>query len=97
MDIAKRLPPEIISKIFEYLSHPTADMIRDRVEELGLNKSLRIIVQNPNLEIELVFRDFFATEHFDALNHFRDFGSYDDFEFLDAERIMRGLMWDASE
>ena len=97
MDIAKRLPPEIISKIFEYLSHPTADMIRDRVEELGLNKSLRIIVQNPSLEIDLDIREFFGSEHFEALRHFREFGSYEGFELLDAERIMRGLMWDASE
>jgi len=90
MDIAKRLPPEIIS-------NPTADMIRDRVEELGLKKSLRIIVQNPSLDIASDFREFLATEHFEALSHFREYMSYDGFEFSDAERIMRGLMWDASE
>lgn len=97
MDVLAYLPQEIKNKVFLYLSHPAADMIHERVEELGLNKTLRILVENPSFEIDLDFREFLCEEHFVALRHFKEHRSYDDYEFLDAVRIMEGLTGETGE
>ena len=97
MDVLRYLPPEIKNKVFLYLSHPTADMIHDRVEELGLDKTLLILLENPSFEIDLDFREFLREEHFVALMHFKEHRSYDDYEFLDAVRIMEGLTGETGE
>ena len=37
MDIIDKLPEELQNNLFHYLSHPCADMIKDRVKHLKLN------------------------------------------------------------
>ena len=93
MDILQLLPTEIKSRIFLFLSHPTADMIHDRLEELKLNRSIQITVMNPSFEFDLDFRDFLETEHFADLRHFREFQSYDGYEYLDAMEMIKSLTW----
>ena len=64
MDIIKILPEDIKNKIFLYLSHPCADMIKNRVAELRLD---RIIYFNSGSGLdgfEYNMRDLFYTEHF---------------------------------
>ena len=93
MDILKLLPTEIKSRVFLFMSHPTADMIQDRLEELKLNRSIQITVGNPSFEFDLDFRDFLETEHFEALRHFREFQSYDKYQYLDVKQIIKALVW----
>ncbi len=66
MDILKLLPEDIKKKIFLYLSHPCADMIKNRIAELKLD---RIIYFNSGIGLgldgfEYNMRDLFYTEHF---------------------------------
>jgi hypothetical protein len=93
MGILKLLPKEIKSRVFLFMSHPTADLIQDRLEELKLNRSIQITVMNPSFEFDLDFRDFLETEHFEALKHFREFQSYDGYEYLDALEMIKSLTW----
>ena len=93
MDILKLLPTEIKSRIFLFLSHPTADMIQDRLEELKLNRSIQITVMNPSFEFDLDFREFLETEHFEALGRFKEYQSYDEYECLDAVEMIKSLAW----
>ena len=93
MDVLKLLPTEIKSRIFLFVSHPTADMIQDRLDELKLNRCMQIRVMSPSFEFDLDFREFLETEHFVALRHFKEFQSYDDYEFLDAMEMIKSLTW----
>jgi hypothetical protein len=93
MDILKLLPTEIKCRVFLFMSHPTADMIQDRLEELKLNRCIQITVRNSGFEFDLDFRDFLETEHFEALRHFREFQSYDGYEYLDALEMIKSLTW----
>ena len=50
-------------------------------------------VRNSGFEFDLDFRDFLETEHFEALRHFREFQSYDCYEYLDAMEMIKSLTW----
>ena len=93
MDVLKLLPTDIKSRIFLFVSHPTADMIQDRLDELKLNRCIQIRVMSQSFEFDLDFREFLETEHFVALRHFKEFQSYDDYEFLDAMEMIKSLTW----
>ena len=51
MDIIYKLPDDLKNKIFYYLSHPCADIIRDRIKQLKLDKVILIegIISNIDL------------------------------------------------
>ena len=93
MDVLKLLPTDIKSRIFLFVSHPTADMIQDRLDELKLNRCIQISCMSQSFEFDLDFREFLETEHFVALRHFKEFQSYDDYEFLDAMEMIKSLTW----
>ena len=63
MDIYSKLPEELRNTTFYHLSHPRADMIRDRVEKLRLNRVISIEGLLENLELDCKMRDLFMTEH----------------------------------
>ena len=42
MQILEKLPVEIKNKIFLFLSHPVADLIRQRIRKLKLHKQITI-------------------------------------------------------
>ena len=63
-NLINTLPDDLKNKVFYYLSHPTADIIRERVEKLRLNRSIVIDIGDNGLSLEFDMLDLFITEHF---------------------------------
>ena len=89
MDIIDKLPEELQIKIFYYLSHPRADMTRDRVKQLKLNSI--ILIEGLHLDLEFDMRDLFMSEHFIKFNCDRQRRLWQ-YKFLSAEKIFQTLM-----
>ena len=55
MDIIDKLPEDLQNKISYYLSHPCADIIRDRIKQLKLDRISLIggILSNADLEFDM--------------------------------------------
>ena len=64
MDIIDKLPEDLQNKISYHLSHPCADIIRDRVKQLKLDKIILIEGILSNIDLEFDMRDLFISEHF---------------------------------
>jgi hypothetical protein len=96
MDIIDKLPEDLQNKIFYYLSHPCADMIRDRVKQLKLNSIILIEGILSNIDLEFDMRDLFITEHFIKLKCDRQRKLWE-YKFLSAEKIIKSLMNDESQ
>ena len=73
MQILEKLPVEIKNKIFLFLSHPVADLIRQRIRKLKLHKQITINSFAFNYDLNMF--DFFYIEHFTSL-HYRKYGKY---------------------
>ena len=95
MDIIDKLPEELQNKIFYYLSHPCADMIRERVKQLKLDKVILIEGIISNIDLEFDMKELFITEHFIKLKCDRQRKLWE-YKFLSAEKIIRTLMNDES-
>jgi hypothetical protein len=57
MQILEKLPVEIKNKIFLFLSHPVADLIRQRIRKLKLHKQITINSFAFNYDLNMI--DFF--------------------------------------
>ena len=64
MDSLKLLTEDIKSNIFYYLSHPTSEVIEDRVAELRLDRIIYFNSCSGLDGFEYNMRDLFYTEHF---------------------------------
>ena len=93
MDIIGKLPEDLKNKIFLYLSHPCADMIRERVKQLKLDRIILIEGIVSNIDLEFDMKDLFITEHFIKLKCDRQRKLWE-YKFLSAEKIIRTLMND---
>ena len=91
MDIIEKLPEDLKNKIFYYLSHPTADMIRERVKQLKLDKVILIEGIISNIDLEFDMKELFITEHFIKLKCDRQRKLWE-YKFLSAEKIIKSLM-----
>ena len=91
MDIIDKLPEDLKNKIFYYLSHPCADIIRDRVKQLKLDKVILIEGIISNIDLEFNMRDLFISEHFIKLKCDRQRKLWE-YKFLSAEKIIKSLM-----
>ena len=95
MDIIGKLPEDLKNKIFLYLSHPCADMIRERVKQLKLDRIILIEGIISNIDLEFDMKELFITEHFIKLKCDRQRKLWE-YNFLSAEKIIRTLMNDES-
>jgi len=91
MDIIGKLPDDLKNKIFYYLSHPCADMIRERVKQLKVDSIILIEGILSNIGSEFDRREWFITEHSIGLgcDRLRKLWEY---KFLPAEKIIKSLM-----
>ena len=71
MQILEKLPGDIKNKIFLFLSHPVADLIRQRIKKFKLHK--HISINSVAFHYDLNMIDFFYIEHFTSL-HYRKYG-----------------------
>jgi hypothetical protein len=85
MDIIDKLPEDLKNKIFYYLSHPCADMIRERVKQLKLDKVILIEGIISNIDLEFDMRELFITEHFIKLKCDRQRKLWE-YKYLSAEK-----------
>jgi hypothetical protein len=86
MQILEKLPIEIKNKIFLFLSHPVADLIRQRIRKLKLHKQITINSSAFHYDLNMV--DFFYIEHFTSL-HYRKYGKY---KCLKPQEIINALL-----
>ena len=93
MDIFDKLPEELQNKIFYYLSHPCADMIRERVKHLNLDKVILIEGVLMGIDLEFDMRELFITEHFIKLKCDRQRKLWE-YKYLSAEKIIKSLLND---
>ena len=93
MGIIDKLPEDLKNKIFYYLSHPCADIIRDRIKQLKFDRIILIGGIVSNIDLEFDMRELFITEHFIKLECDRQ-GKLWEYKFLSAEKIIRTLMND---
>ena len=91
MDIIGKLPEDLKNKIFYYLSHPCADMIRERVKQLKLDRIIFIEGIVSNIDLEFDMKELFITEHFIKLKCDRQRKLWE-YKFLSAEKIIKSLM-----
>ena len=91
MNIIEKLPDDLKNKIFYYLSHPCADMIRERVKQLKLDRIILIEGIISNIDLEFDMRELFITEHFIKLKCDRQRKLWE-YKFLSAEKIIKSLM-----
>ena len=91
MDIIYKLPDDLKNKIFYYLSHPCADMIRERVKQLKLDRIILIEGIISNIDLEFDMKELFITEHFIKLKCDRQRKLWE-YKFLSAEKIIKSLM-----
>ena len=91
MDIIYKLPDDLKNKIFYYLSHPCADMIRERVKQLKLDRIILIEGIVSNIDLEFDMKELFITEHFIKLKCDRQRKLWE-YNFLSAEKIIKSLM-----
>ena len=91
MDIIDKLPEDLKNKIFYYLSHPCADIIRDRIKQLKLDKVILIEGIISNIDLEFDMKELFITEHFIKLKCDRQRKLWE-YKFLSAEKIIKSLM-----
>ena len=91
MDIIDKLPEDLKNKIFYYLSHPCADIIRDRIKQLKLDRIILIGGILSNIDLEFDMRELFITEHFIKLKCDRQRKLWE-YKFLSAEKIIKSLM-----
>ena len=91
MDIIYKLPDDLKNKIFYYLSHPCADIIRDRIKQLKLDKIILIEGIISNIDLEFDMKELFITEHFIKLKCDRQRKLWE-YKFLSAEKIIKSLM-----
>ena len=75
------------------MSHPCADIIKDRVKQLKLNSIISI--EGLHLDLEFDMRELCITEHFRKLKCDRQRRLWE-YNFLSAEKIIRTLMNDES-
>ena len=95
MDIIDKLPEDLQNKKFLDLSHPCADIIRDRIKQLKLDKVILIEGIISNIDLEFDMRELFISEHFIKLKCDRQRKLWV-YNFLSAEQIIRTLMNDES-
>ena len=91
MEIINKLPEDLQNNIFYYLSHPCADIIRDRIKQLKLDRIILIGGILSNIDLEFDMRELFITEHFIKLNCDRQRKLWE-YKFLSAEKIIKSLM-----
>ena len=91
MDIIEKLPEDLQNKIFYYLSHPCADMIRNRVKQLKLDKVILIEGIISNIDLEFDMKELFITKHFIKLKCDRQRKLWE-YKFLSAENIIKSLV-----
>ena len=91
MDIIDKLPEDLKSKIFYDLSHPCADIIRDRIKQLRLDKVILIEGIISNIDLEFDMRELFISEHFIKLKCDRQRKLWE-CKFLSAEKMIKILM-----
>ena len=91
MDIIYKLPDDLKNKIFYYLSHPCADMIRERVKQLKLDRIILIEGIISNIDLEFDMKELFISEHFIKLKCDRQRKLWE-YKFLSAEKIIKSLM-----
>ena len=92
MNIFETLPTELQQRIFYYLSHPVADLIRRRVEELHVHETVEIFSDNTELIIEVDLRDIFYSEYFHAYEHFKIHKTFDNYDFISSVDILVALI-----
>jgi hypothetical protein len=69
MDIFLKLPPELQSKVKYFaLEHPTAKIIKDKMEELNCNLTFTFREKGGKAFCKIDGRDFFANEYFSQFN-----------------------------
>jgi len=90
-NLIKKLPDDLKNKVFYYLSHPTADIIRERVEKLRLNRTISIDIGDNGLSLEFDMLDLFITEHFIKLRCDRQRRLWK-YKFLSADSIIQTLL-----
>ena len=90
-NLINTLPDDLKNKAFYYLSHPTADMIRERVEKLRLNRTIAIDIGDNGLSLEFDMLDLFITEHFIKLKCDRQRRLWK-YKFLSADSIIQTLL-----
>ena len=73
------------------MSHPCADMIRDRIKQLKLDKVILIGGIISNIDLEFDMRELFISEHFIKLKCDRQRKLWE-YKFLAAEKIIKSLM-----
>ena len=100
MDIIDKLPEDKKIKkkkqqMFYYLSHPCADIIRDRIKQLRLDRIILIGGILSNIDLEFDMRELFITEHFIKVKCDRQRRLWE-YKFLSAEQIIKSLMNDES-
>jgi hypothetical protein len=78
MEILKNLPDELKNKIFYYLSHPCADIIKQEIKTLNCDKIYKF-KNNGKLFAVVDGRDFFINEYFKQF----DYDSDDDDIFIE--------------
>ena len=64
MEVFEKLPVELQQRIFQYLRHPLADLIRDKIAELHLDQTFTIKGLNNKVIIQINCIDYFAKEYF---------------------------------
>ena len=90
-NLIKKLPDDLKNKVFYYLSHPTADIIRERVEKLRLNRTISIDIDDNGLSLEFDMLDLFITEHFIKLRCDRQRRLWK-YKFLSTDSIIQTLL-----
>ena len=95
MDMIDKMPEDVENKTFYHLSHPCADIIRDHVKQLKLDKIILIEGILSNIDLEFDMRELFITERFMTLKCDRQSKLWE-YKFLSAEKIIRTLMNDDS-
>ena len=91
MEIYSKLPEVLNNRLFSYLSHPCADMIRNRVEQLKLDSVISIEGILQNLDLEFDMRDLFVSEYFITLKCDRQRRLWR-YKLLSAENIIQSLL-----
>ena len=89
MQILEQLPVEIKNKIFLFLSHPVADLIRQRIKKLKLHKDISINSVAFHYDLNMI--DFFYIEHFTSL-HYRKHHALSKYRCLKPEEIISALL-----
>ena len=89
MQILQKLPVEIKNKIFLFLSHPVADLIRQRIRKLKLHK--QITINSFAFHYDLNMIDFFYIEHFTSL-HYRKHHALSKYRCFKPEEITTALL-----